>query len=211
MKKWMNLLALSAIFGVCPSLYGIAIISAPVPIAGPGIHTNLQLQMSLGGRAVAIWVESFPPRVEATIYNGTVWQQPVIIAQGAFPQVGIDNVGNAIAIWVNTSNNQIYTSRYSVAANVWSPPLLLSIAGGVNSAPQIGVDPAGNALAVWVLTSTQQIVASSFNIKTLTWSTPVVLANTGSFPFVSVDNLGQAIVIWNNPQFGVVAEKVAFP
>ncbi len=92
--------------------------------------------MSLGGRAVAIWVENFPPKIEANIFNGTNWQQPVVISLGAFPQVGIDNVGNAIAIWVNTSNNQIFTSRYSVASNTWSAPLLLSIAGGVNAAPK---------------------------------------------------------------------------
>lgn len=207
MKKFLSFLALAAL-ALCCKVYGIAIVSGPVAIAGGGIHTNLQLEMSLGGRAVAIWVENFPPKIEANIFNGTNWQQPVVISLGAFPQVGIDNVGNAIAIWVNTSNNQIFTSRYSVASNTWSAPLLLSIAGGVNAAPQIGVDPAGNALAVWVLTSTQQIVGSSFNITTLSWSSPVVLANTGSFPLVAVDNLNHAIVMWNNPQFGIVAEKV---
>ncbi len=194
------------------SAHAITVTSGITSISGTGTHVNPELAVSPAGRAVAVWTEAFPNRVEAAYFNGAAWQTPVIIANGSFPQVAIDLNGNAITVWLDTSTNQIFSSRLNAVTGTWSPPLQLSTSG-INAAPQIAVNLNGNALAIWVLsTPFIQILGSSFNVTTMTWSTPQVLVSgTGSFPQVGLDNFDNGIVMWIDTQFGVETVTVSIP
>ena len=185
------------------ALYGATVVS------GTGIHINPNLVISPdSGRAVTIWTEN-SNRIEAAYFNGASWLNPIIIGNGSFPQVGIDANGNALAVWLNTSNSQVLSSRFDPNAVTWSTPLQLST-DLINASPQIAVNKSGNALAVWVSTNPTQLKGSSFNASTMVWSTPVALVTgTGSFPQVALDNGNKGIVMWTDTSAGIVAATVS--
>lgn len=68
------------------------------------------------------------------------------------PQVGVDDNGNAVAVWTNFNggignDNEIHASSYVLG--VWGAPAVISSTVSANM-PSIGVDGVGNAIAAWI-------------------------------------------------------------
>jgi len=126
-----------------------------------------------------------------------------------FPQIQMDESGNAIAVWgffngASFFTKIAYSSDYGAT---WSPPTTLdplSVNTDVTY-PQLDMDNFGNAIIVW-----NADVGGPFVIKTMrssdfgkTWTNLMILdaANTSgdarTFPQVEMDDFGNAVVVWN--------------
>ncbi len=90
-----------------------------------------------------------------TLYNCKMWgtAKPVEINDGETysPKVARDAAGNAMAVWVQSVNNQkhIWFNRYT-ASNGWGTAAQLeSNTVGDADSPVIAMDAAGNAMVMW--------------------------------------------------------------
>jgi mRNA-degrading endonuclease HigB of HigAB toxin-antitoxin module len=124
-----------------------------------------------------------------------------------FPQVAMDNSGNAIIVWMQLdgSNWQIFKSEYR--NGTWTHPADLTdkINPDVQHAdiPQVAMDNNGNAIIVWEQYngSVYQIFKSEY--RNGTWTHPEDVADNISpdeeyayNPQVAMDDNGNAIIVW---------------
>jgi hypothetical protein len=180
---------------------GIILVPTSVGAAGSELPA---VDYSENGTAVVVSVTFFPgtnsDEIEASIYNGVTWSSPVIISTGDFnttPDVGIDESGNATAVWRNVNTGQIDSAYWN--GTTWTSTTTIST-GGDNFNPRIAVAPNGNTVAVWEQDGT--IVAREFD--GVSWNTPTILSTgTGNeTPQVSVDAFGNAVAVWSQETDG---------
>ncbi len=125
-----------------------------------------RIAMNATGRAAVIWRESHSDafRTFGRPYapDGG-WALPATRLDAAFVDgssgggpldVGIDALGNAVAIWTyaqpGAQHNDLYASSYDAGAMAWSAPQPIenTSGDGINTC-SIAVDANGNAVAVW--------------------------------------------------------------
>ena len=85
------------------------------------------------------------------------------------------------------------------AAQTWSAPVDLSVAGQRAEAPQVTSDSAGVATAVWYRYNGTNYVVQASRFSGSTWSAPVNLSVSGQNAFtpqVTVDSAGVATAAW---------------
>lgn len=152
-----------------------------------------QTAFSSNGTAAVLW--SGPPSVLfVSNFNGTTWSAtPTTLSpNGGQGTVGIDAAGNALAVWIDGATGNVMFSRFT--GGVWSSALPISIAG-TNNGLSFAMNPAGAAVATWVDSSgTGQY--SVFNGTS--WSIPLPFATDVSFADVSIDTVGNILVVWLN-------------
>ncbi|MGC4096154.1 MAG: hypothetical protein QM706_03470 [Nitrospira sp.] len=171
-----------------------------------------QVAVDGSGNAVAVWEQSDGTRtniwanryVAATNSWGTA--QLIETDNGAAysPQVGVDESGNAVAVWEQYDGTRynITVNRYVAATNSWGTAQLIETDNGAAYSPQVGVDESGNAVAVW-----EQYDGTRYNIwtnryvaATNSWGTAQLIEtdNVGgaSAPQVGVDGSGNAVAVW---------------
>ncbi len=194
--------------------------TTPVDISASGqIPSPPQIAIDRLGNAIAVW----------QIYNGAdniiqastktligTWTTPVNLSTAGQsadpPQIAIDSLGNAIAVWTRygrTGDKSIVQASTKTLTGNWTTPVNLSAAGGDDSNPQVAMDSLGNAIAVWLrYNGTNNIIQASTKTLTSTWTTPVDLSAAGQFtllPKVAMDSLGNAIAVWN--RVGLTGDK----
>jgi len=211
-KYMLRLLLLPSLF----FLYGFTALTSIETISSANGNGVPEISITPSGDAIGIWSKTIELQVEAAFFDAAtaLWSSPLVLGSGTSPQVGTDQNGNAIAIWVDaplsTSSNQVSVAHFDKTTRVWSAPLQLSGAG-VNSIPQIAVNANGFAIAVWVQGFPFAVVSSSFDATTRVWSAPVQLsavstttttfntsANSASLPQISLDSFNRGIAIWQN-------------
>ena len=183
---------------------------APVDLSETGRDAESpQIAIDNTGNAIAVWRGSNGSNgsngtIQASryTYNGS-WLAPNSVANlsdtggnADYPQIAIDNLGNAIAVWreSNGSNGIIQASRYTNGS--WLAPALvanLSAVGGNAQSPQIAIDNTGNAIAVWTLSNGSNFIiqASRYTYTNGSWSTPANLSATDGIaisPQIAIDN-----------------------
>ena len=115
---------------------------------------------SHAGDYFAIWQQhnSNTFEVWAAWHNGSTWQAPQKISindthNASAPQVIIDPIGIAIAVWIeqNAENiSQLVTSRYDPAELSWGSPQIISTSSTNNTiAPHLSTGPGNNTSLVW--------------------------------------------------------------
>jgi hypothetical protein len=71
-------------------------------------------------------------------------------AYGTRPEIDVSATGHAAVAWNATMNDELRVSRYLLAENVWTAPLVFHDAmAPFVSSPDVAVDDAGNAIVVW--------------------------------------------------------------
>lgn len=172
-----------------------------------------QVAINTNGKALSIWQKPFVNQVEAAVLESTVTSSPIILSSGNSPQVGIDQKGNGLAIFVSGANvvsatgaiigpNQIVASRFNPVLGTWSAPVAITTSG-TNSIPKISMNATGNAIIAWqVFPSTVQI--TSFNGTDNSFTTIQTLSGTGGFPQVSLNNNGAGFVVWQDFSSGLI-------
>jgi hypothetical protein len=161
-------------------------------------------------KAISVWVRDGIIQAD-NIVNGvsTITNLSVNGRNASIPQIAIDSLGNAIAVWTlnNGTNTIIQASHYTNGS--WLAPesvINLSLAGGDASSPQIAIDNnTGNAIAVWTrLDGSNSIIqASRYSYTNGSWLAPTSVVdlsltgrNAGSPQIVIDNNTGNALAVW---------------
>ncbi|MCF6323125.1 MAG: hypothetical protein L3J89_02175 [Gammaproteobacteria bacterium] len=119
------------------------------------------------------------------------------------PQITIDTVGNAIAVWAQSDGTRtsIWTNRYTAGGTWGNPELIETDDAGNAVTPQIAVDGSGNALAVWSQSDGDRnnIWANRYTAGGA-WGTAQMIetdnANSATAPQITVNDSGDAMAVW---------------
>ena len=120
------------------------------------------------------------------------------LGTGFEPDVAIDNVGVATAVW--SGGNVIQTSNL-LSNGRWSPPVAISDVGTLVRNPQVVSDAAGNVTAVWVRYDNNGLPGVEAADRPVggNWSAPVLLASGAPDQLTLVMNAaGHAAAIWSS-------------
>ena len=180
--------------------------AAPVLIEtdNAGGAAEPQIAVDGSGNGVAVWHQSDGARqnVMANIYSSaTGWSTPTPLETDAIngaitAQVGMDESGNAVAVWMQSQS--IWANRHVLGVG-WGTAVLIETDGGAATIPEVAVDALGNAVAVWQQSDgTRQNIWTNRYVPGLGWRTATLLEN---------DNAGHAIaseVALNGPGLGFV-------
>jgi hypothetical protein len=177
-----------------------------------GISLNPQVAMDDAGNAIAVWPQNDVIQAsyytKSSINSGWSSLEPLsggnVNAIATVPQVAMDAVGNAIAIWSQyDGQNYTYTIKYSyyTSGGTWSSAEDLSVSSGDSSAPQLAINSLGNATTVCrVYNGTTYVIQARYYTKNSnggSWSSPEnISSGNGTLPQVAIDSLGNAIAIW---------------
>ncbi|WP_462320576.1 choice-of-anchor U domain-containing protein [Halochromatium sp.] len=171
-----------------------------------------QVAVDSSGNAIAVWRQSSDFIVQSARYEvGTGWVEKDDAIEVSdlspsdlnadVPQVAIDSLGNAIAVWETSGSKVVIQSkRYDADEGEWSDVSDLSDAGLTAYNPQVAVDHSGNAIAVWRSSNgTNSIIQSArYDATSGEWSSVSDISTAGSAfePQVAVDSSGNAIAVW---------------
>jgi hypothetical protein len=168
-----------------------------------------QIAMNSSGNAFVVWQINNGSNmiIQTTHYNKSTssWSAVQTLSDestNAFdPQISIDSLGNAIAIWSGNYNTRYITQvrYYTESTSSWSTIQNLSAEGKNTSEQQIVMNSVGDAVAVWTQLDGTNIVQASYYTKGVSWSTPQTLSAIGELtilPQISIDPLGNAIAVW---------------
>ena len=129
-------------------------------------------------------------------------QQTLSIAgqnSSSFPSIQIDQIGNALAVWTETSGN-IASARYAANSGVWNLFPQLSLLGSNPSNLSLAMDSLGNALLSWTVTSggVQVAALASNHVNWQMVSNISLGKNNQRNQQAAITTLGDAIAIWEN-------------
>jgi hypothetical protein len=186
--------------------------TATLSPTAPGANSSVSVELDGSGNGVAIWLAEDTngnTQILSIPYNGTTitWGAQAVVTSSSFvsdPQLSVMDDGNAVAVWKFSSgkSTEIRASNYDVNTNTWSNFTTISSVSGIDVfVPQVGVDASGNAVAVWECQDGTTLVIQAAYYTAGFWGAPVtisasVLDQPATNPQVSVNDLGNAIAIW---------------
>jgi hypothetical protein len=166
--------------------------------------------INANGNGMAVWRQrvSANYRLFGNRWTST-WAGPVPIEASDVSQVdqnfdvGVDDIGNAIAVWSYNVQDNVFTNRYDAVGGGWGTQALLGPGSASNQAsPKIGVDSNGNAMAVWRVAAGTDVSSRRYTVSG-GWgtTTPIEEApGVAIFPYVGVDDLGSAVAVWRQTE-----------
>lgn len=183
-----------------------------VKISGSGSAANSQTAVDQEGNAIFIWEEGFPTRIlYRTLTKEGVWmpdlsEEPSIVKSTknpqTTPQIVIDELGNALAIWVEFFNgiHQVFSAQKPLNKN-WI--YLGQISSGLQDASLIpskalGVNEMGNGFAIWQEAGTEIQLARFLKG---TWTSPISVAvGNAKSPSAGIDRDNDIVIVWSQNQ-----------
>ncbi len=185
-------------------------------IAGPDHYYNAQppsIEVDDQGNAMVVWADNTSEtyNIWSNRYtSASGWGTQVIIQTddsgwAMDPEVAIDEMGNAIAVWRQFDEPMpgglahAWANRYSAGIGWGAARLLETDTTHFAGEPKIGMDGSGNAIVVWSLTATNDwtgLWTTRYSVAS-GWSAVEWIPETnGVDPDLAVDDYGQAIVVW---------------
>jgi hypothetical protein len=198
--------------------------SGPVPLEFDDVHDTMVPQVAVDptGNATAVWNQWGATTNDIWASRFTVgygWGAPVLIETGGGfyardPQVGVDALGNAIAVWSQliSGTENIWFNRYAVGTG-WEGAVLVETNDTSDAVdPQVSVAADGTAVAVWVQSDGSQPSAWANRYDPGTgWGTAQLIegdtANRIYAPQVALDGQGNAIAVWSNQLSDIWANR----
>lgn len=117
----------------------------------------------------------------------------------ASPQIGVDQEGNAIAVWASQEpfGNVVKASHYDSQNKQWSFPK--QIGSDPSEEPRLAVASNGNALVVWKKMNNGK-ACLFFNAFQNDWGLEreIVTLSDDTHPSVAIDDLGNAVIVWQS-------------
>jgi len=203
-------LAIIVIFGLLSPLLAADAASGngwgtaePVENGDSGTARYPQLSVDREGNAIVVYEQFDGVRVNISSSRyevGKGWGTPQLVetddtGDATNPQVSTDGSGNAIAVWIQSS--QIWSNRY-VLGDGWGDAQLIEANDSAHSyEPQVAMNVYGNAVAVWIESS--KILSNRYAVG-LGWENVVPIGNSTRYalnPQVAMDASGNAIVLWD--------------
>lgn len=177
--------------------------SSPITISDAGFNSETpQIAMDKSGNAVCVWRQqdgaNYNILASHTTDYGASWSSPQIISQTGVnnrtPQIAIDDLGHATAVW--RSGNTVQTASSSDYGASWSSTQTLS--AGFALDPEVAINPLGNAIIIWrEISGSVRIKVSYSSDFGATWSPGMFISTSASFsPQIVLDSTGNAIAVW---------------
>ena len=183
---------------------------------GPELIGAPQLATDPSGNAIVVWrsdAGSFAHGVRSQRYDiatdtwGEATQLDAATDSAGIPSIAMDTVGNAIAVWGDTTPGNApiaaVARRYDVATGTWEPITVILPDGGGFSAFPVAFDAADNATVLVPLPdgSTTDLFAVRRDAATGTWQGSVGLESgdvsvQGSK--LAVNASGSAFAVWTS-------------
>src|SRR5947199_161390 len=169
-----------------------------------------KLAVNQNGDAMAVWQQGDSSGVSsiwANRYNAASgrWRTATLIESNAgkafLPHVGMDDNGNAIAVWVQNDGtyDSMWANRY-VAGQGWGTPELIETNTGDADFARVAVNGNGVAVALWKQSNgVNHDIWSNIYVPGQGWGTATLMEanpNDGSEPWVAVDKNGNAMAVW---------------
>ena len=157
---------------------------------------NITVRLALIAGSAA-WALSGAPEA------GAAWTVPLKVSAAGLtasaPEVGIDDAGNVMVVWVSGSPGSI-RSAYRPAGGAWetSDERVHPIFNCHD--PQLTVNPAGAAVVVADCGTGTATMRAAYRPAGGSWAASVVLPGSGSGtePRVGLDHAGNAVVVWGS-------------
>jgi hypothetical protein len=171
-----------------------------------------QVAMANNGDAVIVWGQfgNDTYRVYKSEYRSGAWVNPTDLSDfispnwGRFPQVEMENNGNAIIIWdlyFNTDSDPYGMIEYRNSA--WSNPVNLKFNGENIRPTHMAMDDNGNAIIVWPQSDSTKTQVFKSEYRNGAWHDPTNLSDNisssgqgGNNPLVAMGNNGEAIIAY---------------
>ncbi|MCX6998704.1 MAG: hypothetical protein NT106_00145, partial [Candidatus Sumerlaeota bacterium] len=176
-----------------------------------------QVTMDNNGNAIITWFQSdgLNLQIFKSEYRGGVWTHPSSLTDNispdgqpaGYPQVAMDNNGNAIITWYQYDGSQAQIFKSEYRGGIWTnPPSLtdnISPDGQDAHNPQVAMDNNGNAIITWYQSdgSSDQLFKREYMGSV--WTHPSSLSDNISpdgqnadYPKVAMDNNGNDIITW---------------
>jgi len=183
-------------------------------ISPDGQHAEYpQVAMDNNGNAIIVWYQSDGSKTHVfkSEYRSDAWTYPSSLnnyisfygKDAAYPQVAMDNNGNAIIVWLqyDGSHYQVFKTEYS---NVWVYPSKISPNGQDAYSPQVAMDNNGKAIIVWYQSDGAKNQIFKSECRGGIWINPSSLSDNISpngqnayYPQVAMDNNDNAIIVWH--------------
>ena len=151
-----------------------------------------EVSIDASGRAIAIWSRD-PGDPKSTIQSsssldgGLTWSTPIDVSAPEYdaydPEVSIDGMGRAIAVWESEQvtpdgTDSIIQSSVSLDGGVtWSPPVDLSAPAGYAEFAQLNANSSGRVFVVW---SRYDFLLGESVVQSRSYLFPAALADTGA-------------------------------
>jgi hypothetical protein len=173
-----------------------------------------QVAVDPNGNAIAVWYQNNGVRynIYANRYDevSNSWGPAALIetdntGSASAPQVAIDSIGNAIAVWMQDDGVRlnIHANRYDVLSDSWGSAELIETDNvGDASFPQVAVNQNGNAVAVWVQDDglRYSIYANRYDALSRSWGAAELIeadnAEHAFKPDIAVPPNGNAVAVW---------------
>lgn len=177
--------------------------SAPKPSDMGRWFNSCHLGIDSQGGVTAVWILGYGGKpvtfLASRFVSGSGWTEPQRLpysktVYSVVLNAGVDAQGNAILIWNEEEESEVWSARFDVVTG-WSAARCLGEKPSNSSA--IAVNSAGDAVAVWIKGgSTKDIMAARY-MSDGGWGRPVLVAS-GSLesPKVSIDRQGNALILW---------------
>lgn len=195
---------------ICASRYNtLTSWAAPVTVAQTGGLFAPRITVNPAGTAIAYWFNTGSAQGKSSLFSLGSWASIGAIDTTTTPQLDsisltIDADGNAVAVWVEDQNAQLYSASRPDAGS-WGTSQVISD-DNPNAYQSLGVDTSGNAVAAWVNYDLNVVEAASYISGA--WQTPVIVSSgVGNQEVnVTIDALGKATVIYQSWDGGTIQE-----
>lgn len=176
-----------------------------------------RLDVAATGHAAVVWeTGDYELRVSRYLLAQEQWSAPLPIheAMAPFPgspHVGLDDAGNAIAVWHQGSNeNQDgWANRYDAELDMWLGAERIEPEGdGFASSLHVAMDGAGNATVVWPFYregGSGMVRANRYDAASASWTGDVDVSLHGAGPgnvTAAADVRGNVMAVWEQAASG---------
>jgi len=173
------------------SATGIRIADAPV------------VAVNTTGKASVLWREDMPDngfntryiRAASYDFSSHLWQASQSIVADLGPaEIGIDDAGNALAVWMRSST--LRSARFDVQTGTWVF-LSLPLVGTVQEF-DLSMNGNGQAVLVWdeAYSGSDRLRSAYFNSTSWNQTSRVLATGSVLHPAISIDNEGDTTAAW---------------
>jgi hypothetical protein len=160
------------------------------------------------GNAILQWAENqqgAPIFVKHFNASNGVWGAAITLASTGqqFSDMAVDESGNAISIWIRSSDHDVLFSGYKASTGHWSAPAVIGKATQ-GSDVQIALNRSGDGAALWAMNASAKapfgfLAVAHFSSRANAWTTPKqIQADAGVIgtPRIAIDPSGNVFVVW---------------
>jgi hypothetical protein len=173
--------------------------------AGSSARRGARVAASTSGDVAVVWLEGELSALAATVVarhraRTGEWTAPdeigtAVSALGGEPQVALDDLSNAVVMWVAPSG--VVTAASGGPTQGWSVRDV-SRPGAFASAPRLAVDGLGNAVAVWADDVNGPLHATIRPAASQRWQPPARVSQSVWQQYrVAMDRAGNATAVWD--------------